>query len=87
MEFARLAKMVKPSIAPILNTPKINSSSSFKSLSHLEQVFGRLAKSKHTNQEGIIARLLRHNDNDTIYHYVEESTGTMRALTSVYKNL
>lgn len=47
----------------------------------------RLAKSKHTSQEDIIATLLRHNENDTIYHYVEESTGTMRVLASMYENL
>lgn len=52
------------------------------------KAFGsRLAKNKHTSQEDIIATLLRHNDNDTIYHYVEESTGTMRALSSMYENL
>lgn len=52
------------------------------------KAFGsRLAKNKHTSQEDIIATLLRHNENDTIYHYVEESTGTMRVLTSMYENL
>ncbi|MFT6988714.1 MAG: hypothetical protein ACJASL_000679 [Paraglaciecola sp.] len=35
------------------------------------KAFGsRLAKSKHTSQEDIIATILRHNDNSTIYHYV-----------------
>ncbi|WP_351076536.1 hypothetical protein [Shewanella sp. CAL98-MNA-CIBAN-0140] len=47
----------------------------------------RLAKNKHTSQEDIIATLLRHNDNETIYHYVEESTGVTRTLMSLYENL
>ena len=47
----------------------------------------RLAKNKHTSQEDIIAVLLRHNDVGTIYHYVEESTGTMRVLTSINESL
>ncbi len=47
----------------------------------------RLAKNKHTSQEDIISTILRHSDNSTIYHYVQESTGTMRVLTSLYENL
>lgn len=47
----------------------------------------RLVKSKHTSQEDIIAVLLRHNDVCTIYHYVEESTGTMRVLSSINESL
>ena len=47
----------------------------------------RLAKNKHTSQEDIIATLLRHNENDTIYNYVEESTGTMRVIKNLYENL
>ena len=47
----------------------------------------RLAKNKHTSQEDIIATLLRHNDNETIYHYVEESTGVTRAFLNLYENL
>jgi len=52
------------------------------------KAFGsRLAKNKHTSQEDIIATLLRHNDNETNYNYVEESTGVIRVLNDMYANL
>lgn len=52
------------------------------------KAFGsRLAKNKHTSQEDIIATLLRHNDNETIYNYVEESTGVLRVLNNMYENI
>ena len=47
----------------------------------------RLAKNKHTSQEDIIATLLRHNDNSTIYSYIQESTSTMKVLTSMFESL
>lgn len=47
----------------------------------------RLAKNPKTSQEDIIAVLLRHNDESTIYNYVQETTATNRVITNLYENL
>ena len=47
----------------------------------------RLAKNKTTSQEDIIATLLRHNETDSIYNYVEESADISNSISKIYENL